>query len=141
MLFDRIPNREEVEGLMGIDAYAEHSGMEVLRAEPGCAEVRLNLSPSILNGHGSLHGGALFTLADYAGAIASNMLGEATAAITCSISFLSAVRGVEGGHVLATARTTRAGRRITFQTVDIRDAAGNLIATFQGTAAKVKRKS
>jgi acyl-CoA thioesterase len=137
MLFDRLPNRNEVESLMGTDAYAEHAGMEVLRAEPGYAEVRLTLSPSVLNGHGNLHGGALFTLADYAGAIASNMHGEATAAITGSISFLSAVRG---GHVVARARTVKAGRRITFQNVDIYDDRGVLAATFQGTAARVRRK-
>ncbi len=137
MLFDNLPDREKVERLMGLDAYAEHSGMEVLRAEPGRAEVRLTLSPSVLNGHGNLHGGALFTLADYAGAIASNMHGEPTAAITGSISFLKAVRG---GHVVAEARTTRAGRRITFQSVDIRDGEGNLVATFQGAAMLVRRK-
>lgn len=137
MLFDKLSNRDAVEPLLGRDAFAERAGMEVVRAEPGYAEVRLPLSPGVLNGHGNLHGGALFTLADYAGAVASNMLGEATAAITGSISFLASVRG---GHVVASARTVKAGRRVTFQTVEIRDAEGTLVATFQGTAAKVRRK-
>lgn len=136
-LFDRLPNRAEVEKLLGVDAFAVHAGMEVLRAEAGYAEVLLPLSPAVLNGHGNLHGGALFTLADYAGAIASNMYGEATMAVNGSISFMNAVRG---GHVVAKARTVKAGRRVKFQVVDIYDAEDTLVATFQGAAMQVRRK-
>ena len=136
-LFDKLPNRDEVEPLLGIDAFAEQMGMEVLRAEAGYAEVRLPLSPGVMNGHGNLHGGAMFTLADYAGALASNMYGEATMAVNGSISFMNAVRG---GHVVAKARTVKAGRRVKFQVVDIYDADDTLVATFQGAAMTVRRK-
>lgn len=137
MLLDNLSNRDEVELLLGIDRFAEEAGMEVLRAEPGYAEVRLPLADKVLNGHGNLHGGAMFALADYAGAVASNMYGEPTMAVNGSISFLNAVRG---GFVLAKARTVKAGRRVKFQNVDIYDAEDNLVATFQGAAMLVRRK-
>ncbi len=138
MLFDDLPNRDEVERLLGNDRFAEAAGMRVLRAEPGYAEVLLTLSDGVMNGHDNLHGGAMFTLADYAGAVASNMYGEPTMAINGSISFLRAVRG---GEVVAKARTVKAGKRVTFQNVDIFDGEGTLVATFQGAAMLVRRKT
>ncbi len=123
---------------MGRDAYAHQSGLEVLAADRGYAKVRLPVAPHTLNGHGNLHGGALFTLADYTAAIASNMFGEATMAVGGTISFLSAVRE---GSVVAEARTVKNGRRLKFMLVEIHDDTGKLVATFQGTAVTVPKKS
>lgn len=123
---------------MGIDLFAREIGCEVLRAEPGYAEVRLPLAPKVMNGHGNLHGGALFTLADYASALASNLNDHPTMAINGSISFLSAVRD---GHVLARARTVKNGRRMKFQVVEIFDAAERLVATFQSGCMHVPPKN
>ena len=136
-MFERLPNPKEVEAVMGLDAYARHSGCEVLRAEPGYAEVRLPVGPEVLNGHGNLHGGALFTLADYAAALASNLCDHPTMAVNGSIAYLSAVRG---GHVVAKARTVKNGRRMTFQLVEIYDAEERLVATFQGGSMHVPQK-
>lgn len=123
--------------LMGVDNYAVLAGMEVIRAEPGYAEVKLPVTEKVLNGHGNLHGGAMFTLADYAGAISSNMHGRATMAVNGSISFLRAVRS---GFVLARATTVKNGRRLNFITVEIVDDRDRLVATFQGGAMPVERK-
>ncbi len=54
---------DELQERMGHDAYAALSGIEVIRAEPGYVEVGMRVTPAILNGHGNVHGGALFTLA------------------------------------------------------------------------------
>lgn len=137
MPLDKLPNRKEVEKLLGTDTFAKRAGLVVVHAEAGYAEVHLTLSEEVLNGHGNLHGGALFTLADYAAAVASNMYGEPTMAMNGSISFLNAIRG---GHVVAKARTVKAGRRVKFQLVDIFDDEENLVATFQGSAMLVHRK-
>ena len=130
-------DKEEFIHLMGVDKYAALSGMEVLRAEPGYAEVRLPVAEKVLNGHGNLHGGAMFTLADYTAAVASNMYGDATMAVNGAISFLRAVRK---GHVVAKARTVKSGNRMNFMLVEIFDAEERLVATFQGGAMKVTRK-
>lgn len=130
-------DRERFREIMGVDNYADLAGMEVIRAEPGYAEVRMPLTEKVMNGHGNLHGGAMFTLADYAGAIASNMHGAPTLAVNGSISFLRAVRS---GHVLARARTVKTGRRMNFVSVDIVDGSDRLVATFQGGAMAVGEK-
>lgn len=135
--FEKIANRGVVENLLGRDAFARTAGLEVIAAEPGRATVRMPVRENLLNGHGNLHGGALFTLADYAAAVASNMYGDATMALDGSISFLNAVRG---GSVTAVAKTVKAGRRIKFQTVDIRDDDGVLVATYQSGSISVRRK-
>ncbi len=136
-LFDNLPNPEDVEAVMGVDTYALVSGCQVLRAEPGYAEVKMPVGPSVLNGHGNLHGGAMFTLADYASALASNLCGHPTMAVNASIQFMSAVRG---GHVIAKATTVKNGKRLKFQTVDIVDADGRLVAVFQSGAMHVPRR-
>lgn len=132
-----MPGRKELALRMGRDSYAELTGLEVLRAEPGYVEVRLKVTPAILNGHGNVHGGALFTLADYASAAASNMYGAPTIAVDGSISYLQAVRE---GEVVAKARTVRRGRRMTFQVVELFRGDGELAAIFQGGAIVVEKR-
>ncbi len=124
--------------MMGVDNYANLTGIEVLLAEPGYAKTRLPVKKEILNGHGKVHGGAYFTLADYTAALASNMLGTPTTAINGSISFLKAVRE---GELTAEAKTVKSGKRMTFMTVEIYDDKGNLAAIFQSGAITVARKS
>ena len=130
-------DKERFLELMGVDNYAVLAGMEVVKADPGYAEVKLPITQKVLNGHGNLHGGALFTLADYAGAVASNMHGRATMAVNGSISFM---RAVQSGYVLARATTVKTGRRINFITVEIVDDQDRPIASFQGGAMAVERK-
>ena len=119
--------------VMGRDNYAAMTGIEVLEAKPGYARARVEVSDAIKNGHGNVHGGAYFTLADYTGAIASNMHGGATMAVDCSISYLKATRE---GSLIAEARTVKAGRRLNFLRVDIHNDRGELVAVFQGTAMR-----
>lgn len=138
MLFSSIPNRGKAEELLGRDAFAKAVGLEVLQAEPGFAKVRMPVAAHLLNGHGNLHGGAMFTLADYAAAVASNMYGEPTMALNGSISFLHAVRG---GYVTAVARTVKSGRRVTFQTVELFDSDETPVAIFQSGSIAVRRKA
>lgn len=129
-----MPKKEELIELMGHDAYAELTGVEVTRAEIGYVEARLPVTPKILNGHGKVQGGAIFTLADYTSACVANLYGEATAATNCSISYLKAV---SRGCLLAKARSVRSGRRMKYTTVEIFDDAGDLCAIFQSGAIVV----
>ena len=123
--------------VMGDDVYAlRTTGIEVVEAKPGYARTRLPVTPAIMNGHGNVHGGAYFTLADYTAALASNMLGPRNMAVNGSISFLRAVRG---GELIAEARTVKSGKRMSFMTVEIRDASGELAAVFQSSSITVDR--
>ncbi len=123
--------------VMGDDVYAlRTTGIEVVEAKAGYARTRLPVTPAIMNGHGNVHGGAYFTLADYTAALASNMLGPRNMAVNGSISFLRAVRS---GELIAEARTVKSGKRMSFMTVEIRDASGELAAIFQSSSITVDR--
>jgi uncharacterized domain 1 len=123
--------------IMGDDAYAlKTTGIEVVEVRPGYAKTRLPVTPAIMNGHGNVHGGAYFTLADYTAALASNMLGTPTIATNGSISFL---RAVQDGELVAEAKTVKSGKRMNFMMVEIFDAAGVLSALFQGSSISVPK--
>ena len=68
------------------DAWAKESGIELMEVSTGRSKVRMRIEKRHVNGHGSVHGGAIFTLADTAFALASNSHGIPAAAINAHIS-------------------------------------------------------
>ena len=62
------------------DAASQGLGMVVEDIGPGLARLSMPVEPGMLNGHGTCHGGFIFTLADSAFAFASNSRGQATVA-------------------------------------------------------------
>ncbi len=104
-------------------------GMELLAVAPGSATLSMVLAPYMANGHGTAHGGFIFTLADSAFAFACNTYDERSVAGHCSISFLRP--GTRGHTLVATAREiTRAGRSGIYDVSVTQD--GELIAEFRG---------
>lgn len=113
------------------DQFARHAGIELIAAKPGWAQVRMPVQPFHLNGAGTVHGGALFTLADFAFAVASNSHGQLAMGINTSMSFLKAVRS---GTLYGEAQEISLNRRLGNYQVTITDDDQQLIAQFQGTA-------
>lgn len=113
------------------DRYAAHSGIEVVEVAPGRATARMAVQPFHLNGLNIVHGGALFTLADFAFALASNSHGTVAVAVNASISIMKATAA---GALRAEAREVSKNHRLGTYTVEIRDDAGDLVALFQGLA-------
>ena len=72
------------------DKFAEHCGMELVDVSPGSAKAEMMVKKEHLNGLNTVHGGALFTLADLA-LDAANSYGMATMAINVSITYMTAV--------------------------------------------------
>ncbi|MDD9893311.1 MAG: PaaI family thioesterase, partial [Gammaproteobacteria bacterium] len=54
------------------DSFATLLGIEVISAENGNAVAEMTIKPEHHNGHGTVHGGVIFSLADIAFAAASN---------------------------------------------------------------------
>lgn len=54
------------------DKFASYVGIELLEVGDGYAEAQMEITDNHLNGVNILHGGAIFTLADYTFAAASN---------------------------------------------------------------------
>ena len=92
--------------------FAAGLGIELDRAEAGEVRGRLAWAPERCTAGGTLHGGALMTLADSVGAICAFLNlpeGATTATTSSSTVFLRAVRK---GEVTAVARPLRAGRQV-----------------------------
>lgn len=119
------------------DRFAQKTGIEVLEVHPGQAKVRMKVTEDHLNGVNTVHGGALFTLADFAFALASNSYGKVSVAINANISYIKAARK---GILLAEAKEVSKNPKLATYTVNIYNEEGEVIALFQGLAYRKKQK-
>jgi acyl-CoA thioesterase len=117
--------------LLEKDAYAKFSGMTLEEISPGRAVASMTVGPNHLNGAGMVHGGVIFTLADFAFAAAVNSHDRIAVAITSSISYL---RASAGKRLTAEATEINRSRTLAHCAVKVTDDTGQLIAVFQGTA-------
>ena len=117
------------------DAFARHNGMTITELREGYARAEMELRPHHLNGAQTVHGGALFTLADFAFGAASNSRGQLALSINSSISIF---KGAKEGKLIAEAREVSTSPKLASFEVSIRTGTGDLLATFQGM---VYRKS
>jgi len=117
------------------DHASQAFGMTIESVGPGVAAISMVVRKDHLNGHGSCHGGAIFTLADSAFAFACNSHNTMTVAQHCSVTFLAP--GREGDRLTATAREVRlAGRSGVYDVTVTRDD-GVAIAEFRGLSRTV----
>jgi acyl-CoA thioesterase len=113
------------------DAFARLLGIELVDAGPGRAAVRMTVKDEHRNSVGMVHGGVIFTLADYAFAVACNSHGVPAVAVQCSISYF---RPPQGAVLTAEASEVSLTRRLGTYVVHVRDTDGDLAALFQGMA-------
>jgi acyl-CoA thioesterase len=82
---------EEIKEFFKGDNLAKYLGIELSDVSRGKAVAKMVVNDEHLNGIGTVHGGAIFTLADFAFAVAANSHGRVTVAINVSISYMKAV--------------------------------------------------
>jgi len=97
-------------------------------------QISLEIRPEHLNRQGVIQGGMVCSLLDsacgYAGIVADNPERAHGVTISLAINFIGSVRG---GTVTAHGRVTGRGRKIYYAQGEIRSAAGDVIATAQGS--------
>ena len=86
------------------------------------------------NAAGGVMGGVIFTLADFAFAVASNNMHRMTVALQVSVNFMSAAKGT---HLTARAKCVKDGRTTCVYNVDVTDELGTPVAQFVGTGYKL----
>jgi acyl-CoA thioesterase len=111
------------------DRFAALSGIELVEVSPGRARAKMEITESHLNGINTVHGGAIFTLADLAFAAASNSHGTVAVAINASIWY---VKAALEGTLFAEAREVSMNPKLATYTIEVVDQTGELIASFQG---------
>ena len=130
-MLDESCSIEEVRELFANDRFAtEACGCRVLEAARGHAVCTFDIADIHQNAQGGLMGGAIFTLADFALAIACNIGEQPTVAVSNSIEFLSRAKGAT---LLATCNVDKSGRSLGFYTVDVADELGTPVAKMTAT--------
>jgi acyl-CoA thioesterase len=127
----------ELKRIFKSDKYAELSNIELLTAGPGHATAKMTLHPHHLNALKTVQGGAIFTLADFAFAVACNSHGTMAVALDVSIVFMKAATT---GILWAEAKEISKNFKVGLYVVDIKDDQGDLVAQFQGLAYRKKEK-
>lgn len=117
------------------DRFAKHLGIEMLECSRGRAKARMDIKDHHLNSAGTVHGGAIFALADAVFSAASNSHGTLAMAINVGISFFKAVRN---GALTAAANEVSINPKLATYLVNVTDDDGNAIALFQGTVYRKK---
>ncbi|MEX2613764.1 MAG: PaaI family thioesterase, partial [Gaiellaceae bacterium] len=116
--------------------FAEVLGLEMLAAATDEVQARISWDERLCTAGGILHGGALMSLADAAGAYCAFLNlpegASGTATIESKTNFFRAVRE---GHVVATSRPIHRGRATIVVETDLHDAAGKHVARVTQTQA------
>lgn len=122
---------EEVRVCFAGDLFAtEACGCRVLEASRGHAVCEFDVTDVHRNAQGGVMGGAIFTLADFALAVACNVGEAPTVSVSNSIEFMS---GCRGSRLVARAEADKSGRSLGFYTVDVSDELGTPVARMTAT--------
>jgi acyl-CoA thioesterase len=121
---DNIMNTDMLK-LVQSDRFATYVGLKILKVDIGYAMVQMEIKENHLNGINIVHGGAIFTLADYAFAVASNSKGTPTVGIHANISYF---KSPQGKLLTAEAKEISSSRKLCNYNVDVFDDNKDLIA-------------
>ena len=125
---------KEIKEFFKGDQFAARNNIELLEAGNGNAKAKMTLHPYHLNGLGTVHGGAIFTLGDFVFAAACNSHG------TMSVALNVSMKAATTGTLWADAREISKNFKVGSYAIEIKDDQGELVAQFQGLAYRKKDK-
>ena len=114
------------------DPFARHLGIHILAIGEGSARLQMPLHSEMVNFMGTIHGGAIFSLADHAFAAASNSHGTPAVAMHLEITYFSVPP--LGSILTAEAQEVYLSRRTATYRIEIATQEGQLVASCQGIA-------
>ncbi len=118
------------------DQASQALGMTLDSIAPGRARMTMRVRDDMCNGHGTCHGGLIFTLADSTFAFACNSQNINAVALGCTIDFMAAARS--GDTLTATAAVRQQGARTGLYDIEVTNQDGLTIALFRGKSYRVK---
>ncbi|MBI5680783.1 MAG: hotdog fold thioesterase [Methanobacterium sp.] len=128
---------EHIKKFFKKDKFAENLGIKLIEVKEGYAKSKIEINENHLNGIGTAHGGAIFTLADFTFAVAANSYGTVTVAINANISFMKAAKT---GYLIAEAKEIAKTPKLSTYTINVTDENDKLIAIFQGMSYTKRHK-
>ena len=118
------------------DRASQALGMTIDRVAPGEAIISMVVTEAMVNGHGTCHGGYIFTLADSAFAFACNTYNQNTVGQQAAITYIAPA--FAGEKLTADAREVSRRGRGGIYDVTVTNPAGETIAIFRGHSRTVK---
>lgn len=101
-------NMDELKIRLNSDSkYLQSNDMRVVEVKKGYAKVEMVIDEHILNVHGFVHGGALYSLADTAAGAASFATGRDSVTLAGTINY---IKPGKGGKLVGIAQEISAGR-------------------------------
>ena len=126
---DELANRV-AHGMLAAEGTGPAWGVVIEEARAGYARLSMKVRAEMLNGHGIVHGGMVFSLADTAFAYVCNGKNEKTVAAQASIVFLGS--SAEGETLIAEAEEAATAGRSGVTRVAVRTSDGRAVAEFTG---------
>ena len=121
------------DAMWSTDKASQAAGMRVVAVAPGQATLEMRVRDDMVNGHGTCHGGFIFTLADSAFAFACNGYDNQSFAASAQIEFLRPA--VAGDVLTANASEDHRGRRNGYYAVKVTNQRDEVVAIFRGRSA------
>lgn len=123
--------------MLSMDEASRFMGVTIVSVGPGHATLSMLITPKMLNGNKTCHGGAIFTLADSTFATACNSYNKTAVAASCEISF---VRPAFAGDQLTAVATEqfKAGRNGIYDVL-VTDQNNDTIALFRGKSRVISK--
>jgi acyl-CoA thioesterase len=121
---------KEINNIVEKDSFAKLLGIKIISIGEGTASAEMIITKDHLNGAGTAHGGAIFSLGDTVFGAASNTREGLAMAINVSISFFKAITE---GKLTAVAEEISLHKKLGTYVIKIYDESSRIIALFQGT--------
>lgn len=129
---------EEVRGVFEKDRFATENGAVIEEIGNLYAKCSMQLTQSHKNALGAVMGGASFTLADFAFAVAANWQNPGVVSLSSNITFLGTAKGQS---LVAQARCEKDGRTTSYYRIDVQDELGNPVAAVTTTGYRKPKLS
>lgn len=114
----------------------EAASCEILDAGENYAKCSMKIQPKHINGAGNVMGGAIFTLADFAFAVATNPCTAKTVTTTSQITYLNIAKGTT---LFAETKLIKDGRSTCFYEINITDDLGTNVAFVTASGMKISK--
>jgi acyl-CoA thioesterase len=119
------------------EPYARMLGIKLTELGPGSATAEMIPNENMVNAHGTVHGGIIFSLADYVFAAASNSYGRTAVGVNNNVNFMSA--GKVGQTLTATAKEIKKTNRLAWFSIHVYSSE-ELIATMEAMVYRLNHQ-
>jgi acyl-CoA thioesterase len=120
-----------VDQMMANDKFSQWLGIEIIEVSDGLAKIKMTVRDEMVNGHGAMHGGISFSLADSAFAFACNSHGQKAVSIETSINHIKPV--FVGDELIATCMKESTSRSVGYYLARV-TRQDELVGLFKGVA-------